>query len=97
MNNYDFAREELRIKDKTISDYKSQVENDSVIKKNKDVEILNLEILNNDLSETQKVQDDVLKDTKEQLEAEKNKNLLYKIGVPAAAVLGFVGGVLIAN
>lgn len=97
LNAYDFAKEELQIKDKTISDYKSEVINKDGIIRNKDSEILNLNILNNELSEIQKVQDETLKQTTSDLNWEKTKTTLGKIAIPAAAVLGFIGGVYITK
>jgi hypothetical protein len=97
LNDYDFAREELQIKDKTISDYKVEVENKNGIIRNKDTEILNGSILLDDQKAISKKAEEALNESKSDLQKEKNRSTLYKIGVPAAAVLGFIGGVYIAK
>ena len=94
---YDFAREELQIKNKTILDYKSEIEQYKGIINNKNTEISQSKTLLEEQKDINEKQEDVLKDTKKELKNEKLKNKLLNIGVPAALITGFLGGILLVK
>jgi len=94
---YDFAREELQIKNKTILDYKSEIEQYKGIIDNKNTEISQSKTLLEEQKGINEKQEDVLKDTQKSLKGEKMKNKLLNIGVPAALITGFLGGILLVK
>lgn len=95
--NYDFTREELQIKNKTIGDYKTQLDEAQLIIQNDSLQIKEGNNILQKAVDVNLSQDKVLKDTEKSLHRAQLKNKLLNVGIPAALITGVIGGILIAK